>query len=356
MAALDGSEAGGRADPHGRGANEAVRGRAHPARRAARALCLWVCLAGCSGPGVYVKAAQTFAEATTVGIDGLGPSTATAQRICLLRAESQFLRQRLSGERPWGSNPKRSQWFRDPAVGPDGTLSWSQSCEEIGKIEQGFKRIHAGLGAYAAALQAVGDKAQVDVDRLGSVAKVANELSGRLLVAGTRGANVSGKMTNALAGAAKPLSAVAGFFEQLIASKDLRRTVKKTDPPVQALLDQLLVFSATVKDEALALQNDTEVLLNQMDAAMREVRPDPLRAGEFGDYSRRAEQGARDQLAVQDRTRQALEDLKAAHGALADGTDKTDDQILSLVSDRRNSVTAAVKDIHQLLHLDGGTP
>jgi len=343
MVVIDGSDPGGRAGTRRRGAHRA-------------AICLWVCLAGCSGPGVYVKAAQTFAEATTVGIDGLGPSTATAQRICLLRAESQFLRQRLSGERPWGSNPKRSQWFRDPAVGPDGAVSWSQYCEEIGKIEEGFKRIHAGLGAYAAALQAVGDKAQVDVDRLGSVGKVANELSVRLLVTGTRAANVCGKMTNALAGAAKPLSAVAGFFEQMIASKDLRRTVKKTDSPMQALLDQLLVFSATVKDEALALQNDTEVLLNQMDAAMRELRPDPLRAGEFGDYCRRAEQGARDQLTVQDRTRQALEDLKAAHGALADGADKTDDQILSLVSDRRNSVAAAVKDIHQLLHIEGSTP
>jgi hypothetical protein len=305
-----------------------------------------------------VKAAQTFAEATNAGLDGLGPSTTAAQRICTLRADSQFLRQRLSGERPWGSNPKRSQWFRDPAVGPEEAVSWSQHCQEIGKIEDGFKKIHAGLGAYAAALQTVGDKAQVDADKLGSVAKVANDLSSRLLASGSRAATVSGKMTNALAGAAQPLSVVARFFELVAAAGNLRQTVKKTDPPMQALLDHLRAFSATVKDEALALQNDTEVLLNQMDAAMRGFHPDPLRAGEFGEYCRKAEQDARDQIAVQERVQQALDDLKAAHGALAESAAEklTDDQLLALVSGRRDSVVAAVKDIHALLHLDGSKP
>ncbi len=303
----------------------------------------------------YLEAAQTFAESTKAGIDTFRPAATSAYGICISRAECQFLKMRLAGNQPWGSKPKRSEWFDDASVGPVPGTSWNAYCEEIRRTQEGLKKIYTGLGDYADAIGNLEKGAKVDADKLSAVAQDTSDLVGKLIPANSPLATAGGTMTKALKAAAGPLADLARLVEEAIAAKKLRDSFQKTDPALQGLLDHLLAYSTAVRNEARALQDDTQVLLNQMDTSMRDAHPDPLRGAEYAAYARKAEQDVKDQIIAQDRYQQAVNDLKAAHGALdkAARTQLTDQMLASEVAARRESVVEAVRDIQTLLHLNG---
>ena len=304
---------------------------------------------------VYLKATETFADSTKAGIDTFRPAATTAHTICISRAESAFLRQRLSGEKPWGSRPKRSEWFDDASVGPVTGTTWNSYCEEIKKTNEGLQRIYGGLGAYADALKNMEEGAKVDADKLSAVAQDTSSLVGKLTPANSPVGTAGAIMTSAFKAAAGPLADLARLVEESIADKKLRDSVKKTDPAIQGLLGHLLTYSSAVKSEALALQNDTQVLLNQMDTSLKDAHPDALRGAEFASYAHKAEQDARDQITAQDKYQLAVNSLKAAHDALAKAAQQklSDESLASAIAARRESVVDAVRDIQALLHIKG---
>jgi hypothetical protein len=301
----------------------------------------------------YLKATQTFADSTLSGIDAFKSAAQSAYGLCIARAESQFLKQRISGEKPWGSAPKRSDWFDDKTVGPVIGTTWNQYCAEIEKTDDGVKKIYTALGAYANALKELEAGAGVDADKLAAAAKGAGDIAHKLIPANTPAALAGATMAKELNAAIGPLSSLANLVLGAIADKKVRDSVKATGSTVQELLRHLQNYSQAVTNEALALQNDDQVLLNWMDTRLKEFHPDPLRGAEFAAYARKAEQDAKDQVTLQDRYRQALKGLQAAHAALKMTAEQqlTEASLISAVAASAAEVSDAVKDIQALLHI-----
>ena len=291
------------------------------------------------------RAAGTFAEATTSGLATFRPISTTAYDICTMRAESAFLKQRVSGEKPWGSPPKRSEYFADKSSGPVPEVTWQDYCGEIHKTVAGLTMIYSGLTSYANALKRLAGAANVNGKTLKAVGADAQTLAAKLLPANAPASTGAGEMLTAFQTAAPSIANLASIVEGIIAEEEIQKSIMASDAAIQILLTQLLNYSKAVRNEALALQSDTRVLLNWMDAKMG--NPGPLEAVQYSVYAQQAEKTVRDEITLQDTYTNAVSALRSAHSAMRKAAESpsTEKEVLALVMARAQTVEDAVKDI-----------
>jgi hypothetical protein len=162
-------------------------------------------------------------------------------------------------------------------------------------------------------------------------------------------------MLTAYQTAAPSLASLATIVEGIIAEGEIQKSIVRTDVAIQVLLMQLVKYASAVQEEAFALENDTQVLLDWMDTKME--TPSPLVAAEYSVYAQQSERTARNEIRLQDSYKAALKALSDAHGEMTRAAQRVAKpaDVLVLVRARARTVESAAKDIDTIANAKWST-
>ena len=202
-------------------------------------------------PAPFVKASDSFAQATIGGIDALSPSFATASSLCRTRARMHFLATRGLGD----NDTEWTAWYARHKL-TKTEFTWKDHCEALQRSDEMLKKGLAAVSWYARVLKGMVDVGTYDGVSLESTVKDASALGVALAQNQTATKNLTDKVQNL----ASPIGWLGQQILERYAAKELRQTIREGAPKVALILGALKAYNEAVA----ATFTDADSLLNNV--------------------------------------------------------------------------------------------
>jgi hypothetical protein len=211
-----------------------------------RALVALVALAtaGCA-PQALVVATSHFAQVSATAEVDIAATPGIVARVCRLRAELEYLAQRVH----LGDDvPSFTAFFTSTAfplqLPGAPTITWRQQCLAYHVADEAFARAVDSIRAYTTALGGFAESRFDSSAELEAITKSAAD-SAALVSTSARA------YQTALEGIGHPLAKIAGVAARHWQADELRALVDQTDPPLHEAIAKLDAFVGVLRGEQL---------------------------------------------------------------------------------------------------------
>lgn len=225
-----------------------------------------ICTAACASNGALIKATANYATLSGSTLGEVGNAPTIVRDLCQQRIEMEYvLRRQLPNAvldfdefiaKPFATNePYRP------------TTTWKQLCDGYAPVDDAFAKAIASLGAYGASLGEIAGNGYAPSVNIATLAGDAGTDATKL------GPDAA-RYKDAVTGLGRPLGALANAITTRWVAGNLVVIVDRADPPVQALVKQLVAFVTIVRTEHLAETRAVYKDLREELDLMREQKPD----------------------------------------------------------------------------------